>query len=309
MRSWLATALSITLLMAQPGWSLGIAMRFVDVTLENVEPGLSVNLREKSNLPLVVINQDTDNSVEIVIEAVAPKDNEMKDGYEPIPDPTWVRTIPNRFRLGPGASASSDVLINIPNDPKLVGHHYEVIVWVHTDQKNRALAQGGVVFQAGLRSRFRLSIGTMGPASLQREKALKKLATINTNFSVGPDNLYIQEVPLGKTIDLKVERKQSLKVVNQADEDVSLKFVSASADPNVQPESGYTYAADPKWLTLTPTSMNVDGNSIKEIKLQLNIPDKPENRGKNLFFLVQTSLKDDSLPLLYHNMIYVKTAP
>ena len=146
-----------------------------------------MNLREARNLPLVVINQDAENDVDIVIESVPPSEKEMKDGYEPIPDPTWIKAIPNRFHLGPKASAAADILIEIPNDPTLVGKHYECIVWVHTDQRNRALMEGGVVLQAGLRSRFRLSIGTMGPEALQREKALEKLATINTNFSVRPE--------------------------------------------------------------------------------------------------------------------------
>jgi hypothetical protein len=154
-----------------------------------------------------------------------------------------------------------------------------------------------------------MSIGTMGPASLQKEKALKKLATINTNFSVNPDNLFVQDVPLGKTVDFKADKKVSIKIVNQSDDSVKLKIRPIPADPNVVPQVGYAYAPDEKWLTLTPAVINVPGNSIKEIKLAALIPDKPANHGKKYMFLVQTSLADDSLPLAYNNMVYVTTHP
>jgi len=286
--------------------ALGIAMRFVDITLEKVEPGTFVNLRLSRNLPLVVINQE-DTPVDIVIESVSPKAEEMKDGYEPSPDPTWVRAVPNRFHLGPKASASSDILIAIPNDPNLIGKHYEIIVWVHTEQKNKALS-GGVHVEAGLRSRFRLSIGTIGPAALQREKALKKLATINVNFSLSPDNLYAQDVELGKPVDLKAQKRASLKIINQSDDPVELKVSSVPQDPNVVPQSGYEYSPDPSWISLSPAQIKVPGNSIKEILLKANIPNRPENKGKKFMFLIQTTLSDDSLPLLYHNMVYLTTA-
>jgi len=307
------TAVSMALIMscisAAPTEAIGLAMRFVDVTLENVAPGTHVNLRVARNLPLVVINQDPDKSANVLVEAVPPNPKEMKEGYEPIPDPNWLKTVPSQFVLGPKASAASDVILDVPNDPKLIGHHYEVILWVHTNEQRRIVDGGGVLFQAGLRSRFRMSIGTLGPASLQREKALKKLETINTDFSVNPPTIFIKNVPVGRPIDLKLEKKASLKVVNEADDPVDLKVHPVASDPNVSPESGYEYAPDPKWLIVTPEKVHVPGNSIREIKMKLTIPDEPRYHGKHYMFLVQTTLADDTLPLFYDNRIYIDTPP
>jgi hypothetical protein len=301
-------ALLIALLLPWPVFARGIAMRFVDITLEHVEPGVSFSIRQLKNLPLIVANLE-DEPVDIGISIEFPEQREMKESYEPMPDPNWVRVIPNSFHLGPKASAASDVFISIPNDPKLIGHHYEAIIWAHTTHGNKVLPQGGVFIETGLRSRIRISVGSAGPAALQLEKAMKRIAEINTNFSVSPDDVYAMGVDVGRTIDLKAEKKASLKVINEADEPVELKFNVVPHDPNISPASGYEDAPDLKWLTLSPAKMKMEGNSIREIKLKLNIPDKPEFRNKRYAFFVQTTLANEELPLAVNNVVYVNTAP
>ena len=155
-RRWWIGGFAVVLLLQQtPSWAIGIALRFVDVTLENVQPGASFNLRAIKNLPMVVQNLDHEEGVDIVLESVLPnvKDpKEMKDGYEPIPDPSWVRIFPDHFHLGPHASAASDILVTVPNDPKLIGHHFKCILAARTDKKVNRLMQNGVIIQADRKS-------------------------------------------------------------------------------------------------------------------------------------------------------------
>jgi len=303
-------AFLILSLIVGPVWSMGIALRFTDITLEMVGPGASFNLRTLRNLPLVVINQDSERPINVAVEVDLPNAQEMKNGYEPIPNPSWIQIVPNRFKLGPKASASSDVLITIPDDPKLIGHHYEAIIWAHTEGTRNRADSGGIVFETGLRSRVRMSIGTMGPASLQKEKALNKLSTINTNFSISPDNLYVAEpIALGHPVDLKMERRASFKAINQSDDPVKLHFASVPPDPNVSPQAGYVDAPDYKWFSVQPSTVPLNGNSIKELRLTINVPDKPEYRNKKYMFIMQTSLAGEDLPLAYDNMLYITTAP
>ena len=225
------------------------------------------------------------------------------------PDPNWVKVFPEHFHLGPGASAAADVIVTIPKDPKYIGHHYECIIWTHTEQRDQNAAKGGVVFQTGLRNRLRMSIGTLGPASLQREKALKKLAEINVNFTISPDNIFANDVPLGKALDLKRDKHVSLKVINQGEAPIELKMAVIAPDPNIYPQTGYEYAPDFTWLRVDPGLIKVAENSIREARLVLTIPSKPEFRGKKYMFLVKTTLSDDTLPLAYYNMVYVATEP
>jgi len=300
---------SAIILLPGVGQPLGIAMRFVDVTLENVEPGANFNLRVIRNLPLVVTNQDEEAGADIVVESNIPTAKEMKEGYEPIPDSSWIKAVPARFHLGPKASAAVDVIVTIPDDPKLIGHHYEAILWVHTDAQKNAMQGGGLLLQAGLRSRFRMSIKTMGPASLQREKKLKKLATINTNFSVNPDTILIPHLAVGRAVDLKESNKASLKIVNQSDDPIKLKLTPIERDPNIVPQGDFIWAPDFKWVKLSPEIINVPGNAIKEVKMTVTVPDKPEFRNKKYAILMRTTLADDDLPIAYHNVLYFTTEP
>jgi hypothetical protein len=293
---------------ARPAGAIGIAVRFVDITLENVSPGDSINLRVFKNLPMIVQNLDHEAGVDIAITAVLASGKEMKEGYVPIPDPNWVKILPDHFHLGPGASSAADVVVTIPNDPKLIGHHYECIIWTHTEQRQNGM-RSGVTFQTGLRNRLRMSIGTLGPASLQREKALKKLAEINVNFTISPDNLFVNEVPLGKALELKRDKRVALKVINQGDNPIELKMSVIPADPNIYPQAGYDYAPDPTWLRIDPPLIKVPENSIREARLLLHIPAGAEFHGRKYMFLVKTTLSDDTLPLAYYNMVYVATEP
>ncbi len=297
------------MLSCSPLWGLGITLRFMDVTLEKIEPGDSFNLRVSRNLPLVVVNPDKSGpGTDIMIESLIPNPQETKPGYEPIPDPTWLKIVPDRYHLGPQASASSDMIITIPNDPKLIGHHYEAILWAHTYVKDR-LKTTGVVFQAGMRARVRISIGTVGPAELQEEKLQKKLASININFAVAPETVFLNDLALGKSIDLKADRKASFKIINQSDDPVELRLSPIPPDANINPQAGYEYAPDPTWLEVKPRDIKVPGNAIKEVKLRLMIPDKAEFRGKHYMFLIRTTLTDESLPLNYNNQLYITTLP
>ena len=165
------------------------------------------------------------------------------------------------------------------------------------------------MLETGLRHRIRMSIGVMGPESLQREKQMQKLATINTNFSISPDSLFVQGVRVGKPVNLYLEKKATLKVVNEADEPVKLKLAPAASDPNIIPQAGYVNVPDPSWIQVEPSVVKVEGNSIKPLQLKVNIPDKPEYHNQKYMFLIKTTLADESLPLEYNNMVYVITNP
>ena len=54
-----------------------------------------------------------------MIESQVPAPKELFAEYEAVPDPTWMEINPPRYRLGPGEVGFSDLVIRVPDDPKL----------------------------------------------------------------------------------------------------------------------------------------------------------------------------------------------
>ena len=110
----------------------GLSTGFSEVTLENLETGHVYRTKETANLPLVVVN--TGNlPIDLKIELILPQPAELKEGYEPIPDLSWIKFEQADFKeVKLNDSAISDVIIAIPNDKKYQGKKYQVFIWSHT---------------------------------------------------------------------------------------------------------------------------------------------------------------------------------
>ena len=54
--------------------------------------------------------------------------------------------------------------------------------------------------------------------------------------------------------------------------------------------------------------LKVPSDSIKSANLILEIPDKPEHRGKRYVFVVQATLKEKEIPVEVYSRVYVNTA-
>jgi len=70
--------------------------------------------------------------VELKVDVLYPKKQELKEGFEPIPDTAWVTLEKGHFVIGPDEKAKTDVVIRIPNDDGLMGKKYQVYLWSHT---------------------------------------------------------------------------------------------------------------------------------------------------------------------------------
>jgi hypothetical protein len=255
---------------------IGLMTRFADVVLENLKPG-SYNLRVLKNLPYVVTNPG-DLRIDVVVEILAP--NSLMDGYEPIPDPNWIQILPNRFTLDPAQNHFSDIVLNIPDDPAYVGRHFQATIWAHT-------AGVGMV-AAGMNSRLRFSIGTMGPDALQREK--KKKAMLTLDFDLKPETLNVIDATVGGEFNLKTERRQSLKLTNRADDPLKVKLTSIKWDDSFTRPAGYEAAPDPAWLKLKPEVQTIKPLTIGEFVPTLKIPKDPALKGKKFVFLVKAEV-------------------
>jgi hypothetical protein len=267
---------------------VGLSSQFINVVLENLQPGRSYNLRELKGIPYTVKNRG-DGPVEVVMEVIPPESKEMVAPYEAIPDPSWIQLSPSRAMLGAGEPAFSDLTIKVPDDPKYVGRHFHGVVWAHT------LNTGFLA--AGVKSNVRFSIGK-GPETLAEESRQKQM--VELNYELWPSALYVVGAKPG-SYDVKKAEKKSFKLTNRDDKPLVLK-VAAAPWTGSKPE-GYETPEDVSWAKFVPETVTVDEESLKDVKLMLDVPEKL--KGKKVAFLVQLALPIGTVVNM-SNRVYVQ---
>lgn len=274
--------------------AIGLRSRFSEAILENLEVGRVYNLRELRNLPYQVINAG-DIELEVLNEIEIPPKESLTEGYEPIPDPTWIKVIPEKFGLKPGEIGSSDIVILIPDEPQYVGRHYQAAIWSHT--------VGSGLLGVGVRSRLRLSTGK-GPETLAAEKRKRGLVAIDLDLT--PSSVYLEGIEIGEHYDVKKMKGVSLKITNRTNSKVQFKLESVPYKPEFGLPPGYERAPESSWLELKPQVLEIKSNRIKESKMFIRIPLDEKHRGKKYAFLAKGEIiAKEILPVEFYTKVYV----
>lgn len=278
----------------------GIAVKFADVVLAKLEPGGVYNLRVLRGLTYTVMN-NYEATRDFEVLAKAPSPGELEKGYEPIPDPSWVRVVPNTFRLAYRENVRCAIIISIPEDEEYRGHHFQVMLLttVKPDPFDRVIA---LVSQVQYRLRF--SVGTESPETLEMAKEKRKYLTLN--YRLEPESLYIRNVEVGKQIELGKKGIPALKLVNLGPEKVILRVKSVACEKRFGLATGYEPTPNADFLKCTKDAIKVKSNRIRNVPLVLKIPDEPEYRGKKYAFIIMTKLRDTEVPLEIYGRVYVQ---
>ncbi|MBI5573525.1 MAG: hypothetical protein HY919_03095 [Elusimicrobia bacterium] len=278
-----------------------IATRFADLILENVQIGESYNLRTLKNCPMVITNLGNE-TVDVMIDVEFPM-GDVKPGYEPIPDPSWIQIVPAKYRLGSQEQGSSDIIITIPNDKKLIGKHFQATLL--TASQSFPPPTGNFIIATGCVSRIRFSIGGMGPESLKAEKKRKKMMTLD--FELIPANIKVKSsVELGKKINLREKKGIGLTLINKSTEPVPLIMKSEVNMMVLGTEKEYEIG-DPKFLTIKPKKLKLKGESMKKLTMYLNIPNEEKYKNKKYVFLIKAEVPAD-VPVEVFSKLYVTTS-
>jgi hypothetical protein len=257
---------------------IGLASRFGDVILEGVQPGRTYSLREAARVPLGVENRG-DAETEVVIEFSKPREGNHSKDYEPIPDPSWLKAVPDRLTLAPHSVGFFDLMLTVPDDPKLLRRHFQVQV--------KARSGGVGLIGVAVENRVRFSVGA-GPESLAAEK--KKKAMQRLDFDVTPRELYLVDVPVGKAWDARKEARKSIRVANYAPDPLTVLMTSEAWDDRVPLPDGYAKIPDPSWIRLKTSTITVGADDIVQASVVVQVPDAPENRGKRWAAIIRTGL-------------------
>lgn len=265
---------------------MGLSARFTDVILDNCAIGESYSLIQEKSLPLTLVNNSS-AKMKIKVAVEAPTGEELRDNYEIIPDPSWVKVVPNEFSISAGGVNRSDIIVNIPNDPDLIGKRYQVMIWGHTVDDG--------FLGIGVRLRVRFDIGTRY-SSLKIEDSQVKME---------PFARHIGEVPVGKKINLSQSGDFVFKVINLKDHEIELTQVKDYKKMNQVSPENYEAVEDISWIKISPKKMKIASKSEKLLKVSLKVPKKKEYRGRNFSALLRFSaLVGEELESIYSQILF-----
>lgn len=99
--------------------------------LNDIPAGVEYSMRRDAKFPLVIEN-NSDNTVELRIEVLIPQTNEIQKGYEPIPGAGWIKIEKDSFTIEPNGKAETDVIISIPDKKEYRGRKFHVFISSYT---------------------------------------------------------------------------------------------------------------------------------------------------------------------------------
>ena len=149
MSSGTTIVLCTVLLLVATVSAVELSTSFVEVNLGCLKPGLTYSVLQERNLPVSVTNMGK-SPVELRISVVPPRQEELREGYEPVLAAGWVKLEQERFQVQRGGTAITDARVSVPGDEQFRGRHFQVWPWSQT------MSDTGI--GAGLKSRLLFSV-------------------------------------------------------------------------------------------------------------------------------------------------------
>ena len=278
-----------------------LSTKFADVMLSGLKPGMVYSLKKEQNLGFKVINNSNGPvDVEVVIEI--PVQRYLKENYESIPDPGWIKIVPQRFVLQPGESSDCDIIISVPVGEEWLKRHFQASIITQTVTNPNT---PGISISVALQSRLRFSTGP-SPIAVMNEYRRKVMEALN--LDIAPLSLYLSNVPVGEPIELGTVDFETLQLVNKSRNTYTVKFRKPSEMTSYGMATGYEPAPDLKWLIFNKSQLKVGPKKIQDIGMKINIPDKEEYKDKKYEFIVVGDVQGFDLPIQVYGRIYVSTA-
>ena len=295
----LASCLSLSALPAQ---GAGLRTKFGQVRVKGIKIGQTYSLDRLLKLPLRIVNTG-DETVDLRVDVIPVSSGTATEGYEPVPDFSWVKLDRNDFTVEPGHEALTDVVVSIPDDPKLLGRRFEAHIWSRTKSTLGS-------FAVGVMSRLLLEISSIPPTEEELKKKFVDRQIANLDFTLYPTEGAAEGVPLGVDFDLKKERRLAIKLVNPNDAEIRFKIRSMPLwESLLTPPAGFVEPPDYNWVRPSTDTVTVPGNSIKETSLIVNIPDLERYRGLGYFFSISVEALDQEASTRVFYKLAVKTRP
>jgi hypothetical protein len=139
----------VCMVIPMPAFAGGLSSNWGEVIIANLEPGKEYKLNECLNTSFKITN-NFDEPVSLAISPLIPEDKELKPGYVPIRDVSWV-DVPPGVVIPAHEQQIIPVRLILPAGAEFHGRKYQFWIWSRT---------AGQAVGVGLKSRILFSIIT-----------------------------------------------------------------------------------------------------------------------------------------------------
>jgi len=200
-----------------------LSTNYASVFLENLKIGGSYNLTQSANYPMWV-SWKGEGRVKVRIVPTAPRSDELREGYEPIPDVSWVTFSKNDLELLPDETEYLDVILNIPADQKYLGKKYQCYLFVSSIPDTTGPG-GGLAISLGLKGKLYFSTDRK-PPTLQELRQLKQQeARIRQGVIVQPEKFMFEVLEFSTgSAQIEITEFEPLKIINSSPQKVQVSI-------------------------------------------------------------------------------------
>jgi hypothetical protein len=277
----------------------GLSTQLGEVVIENLQVGQTYNLKELANLSLIVTNT-SDFQVDLRMDVLPPDKSELKNEVECIPDTSWVTLNRSLFKLDPNEKAVSEISLSIPDDERYLGKKYQVTIWSHT----LGGSGSGMFLAYGLKSRL---IFTTDTVKAEREQIVTS-SDASVNFTLKPEEVFLDDLELGRVYDLSEEAGVTLKITNPGQLERTFRLQSLNVRNSVATlTQEYEDAPDASYLRFSENSFVIPPHGTKTVKMYLEFPPQKEYSGKKYMFVIHALAVDQKVTTGVYSRLYAST--
>jgi len=283
-------------------FSGGLSSPNAAMYLSNLKIGQEYSLKQLLGYPFRVTYKGK-YPVDLRIDLIKPSTT-TADGYEPIPDLSWIQLQKTEFSLDPGETAETDIIIKIPNDESLLGKKFHVSI-SPTTSAPKGDKRAWLAFGVGLVCKLYLSIAPKPPTIEEIRELQKKRLSGYLDVAVSPNRIFLYDLEPNKKYDITKQFAELIKVVNTTPLDI---FVDIESIPpttrGIFLTEGQEELPNPKLLYTKPNKDKVKPDSIKSFRLFLDT--KGLELGKKYLAAVKVSLRNKRLEVDHYVKVYIE---
>ncbi len=258
-------------------WSGSISTSFVEVLIQNLQPGKSHGLEKIAKYPYKLKNK-SNKKIKVRVRAVYSGKRYLRKKFNHIPDINWVEINPEILEIEPGEEGVADIIINIPDKEQCYNKRYQVNILAETVNidKNRKAFRIGLALESFLLF-----------TTLKKGFTIKHSPKpINLNYELVPGHLNITNIQIKNTHKL-IKNDYELKVINSDTNDINLNVeVLKVSNTLAQLRRGYEDIHKLSMIKLQTRTIFLKKGEQGIIKFQFHIYDKEIFKNKKYQFVL-----------------------